>query len=820
MRSTTISQRRISPLCGILFISFGLFFMIAAGVTVSFASQDCESPDDEALEVSFQCMTSLTGETIIVLDEIIDDTEKTVTVPWLISGFQPTVTEVPLEGVLTDDPAWDLLDSMHVSQLLKKSEHLAIKFDETTETLIPFTPTDQLTVKARQAVEKAPLWLQKELEDQFSRLSTGYQDTYADLIIDAVDPYVDEIAFGVASISTSDLTNSNFYTSLIIDNAHFLYKVDADVDYAEIVNYGNSIDGGDYYSTVRYKVDEDGTINEHEYPRDIYYWYIAHPRGSDERPTYIDPDAPCSGSGTPTAPPEGRFWREYFYGCDTDADGTIDSPCPTFFGQCDNDHDGVKDGPCPLMKEWLQNVHVLWAEKKDTHGPTNGAVGQISEWVHCILGRWGDQDSCRPVQPVTIYYYQDGNCGEYQDMQTAAGRTALIPTIGVSAHANDHVWNEFYERRWIEWQAEDRQIDHPEGHDGWAGGLAAVHAWRGDGYGWTDQSANYSPTCQLVVTITDANGFPVDGAKVQVASEPYNILCSYHFYVMEISRGHTDENGQIVFTLGDNNAEPNLCRQYFVHVHSDWGDYPASGYTLVIDHPQPETTYYWSHQFTSGSVPRLNLSQAPDPPEPATDYMVEVIYNASDEHLFGDGFGTGISYRCDIKPGNLDFFIADSSNYGLFTSDSPFEAFDIALESPSGAVPFIPPVSDDWYAVWSNKAAMNLNQVADATVNLYRNNGYIQPVCDLMVLKGESSESILDWEDLTSVNVDAYNVYRSTDPADLDSTKTQEELAPFLLITVSESMYTDYDVPSTGQCFYYIVRTLGKSEEISDPCTY
>jgi hypothetical protein len=622
--------------------------------------------------------------------------------------------------------------------------------------------------------------------------------------------------------------NSNFYKQIIIDNAELLYKVDSDVDYAEIVNYGNSTSGGNYYSTVRYKVKEGEVINEYEYSKEMYYWYIVHPRDQDELPTYVNPTADptvCTGScdqdGIPTAPPAGRFWREYYYGCDTDADGTIDRACPTYFGeQCDTDHDGTKDGPCPVLRDWLQDVHVLWEEKKDTHGPTNGAIGQVSEWTHQILGRWGDKDGCRPIRPMIVYYCQDGNCGEYQDIQTAAGRTALIPTRSVhAAPACDHVWNEFYERRWIEWQAEDKQIDHPEGHDGWTGGNAGMRAYRGDGLCQTDSTGLYTPSCQLVVTVTDANGYPVDGALVKVASEPATLLCDIHIIVVEVSRGLTDENGQVTFTLGDNNAEPTYCRTYSVQVQSDWATYPPGGYTQIIDHPLPDTTYYWSHQFTEGSVPRLSISPAANPPDPTIDNLMEVTYSVTDEYGYGNGYA-GINYREVMQPGNVDFFMADSANYSFFTSDSPFEAFEIAVDSVSGDISFVPPETDDWYAVWSNKAAHDFSQVVDTTVKLYENNGYIQPVCELMVDKGSSNESILDWEDLTNVNMEAYNVYRSMNASDVGSTKTKEELAPFLLDTVYESAYTDYDVPSSDQCYFYAVRTLGKSGDIADACSY
>jgi hypothetical protein len=466
------------------------------------------------------------------------------------------------------------------------------------------------------------------------------------------------------------------------------------------------------------------------------------------------------------------------------------------------------------------DVHVLWEMEVDVVGVGNGALGQASDWVHRTLGRWGDVDGCRPIQPVTIAYWQDGNCGEYQDMQTAAGRTALIPTISVSAHANDHVWNEFYERRWIEWQAEDEQVDHPWGHDSWTGGLAALHTWRGDGHGWTDSTALYSPTCELVVTITDANGYPVDGARVDVASEPYNILCDNHDYVYQVARGHTDDQGQVTFVLGDNNAEPAPCRMYYVRVHTPWADYPSSGYVQVISHPQPETTYYWSHQFTESSVPRLSISTASEPPDPLVDNLLEVAYSISDEYAFGDGYITGIDYRDAMQPGNVDFFFVDDANYGLLTTDLPFEGHGIAIDSASAEAELVAPAAGDWYAVWSNEAGVNFDQVVDATVSLYSNNGYTPPVCALVSGKGAPAEAVLDWEDPSGINVDGYNVYRSTAAADVGMDRDQSQLAPFLVTTVAESTHSDNDALTSGGLFFFSIRTLGRSGAIADECAY
>jgi hypothetical protein len=751
-----------------------------------------------------------------------DDSDRTVAVPRSAPAEPPARPAAP-RGSREPGPAWDLLDSVSVWQLLQEDEHVAVEFDQ-SGALLTHAPSRPFTALAEQALDRAPDWTRKELEDSFARLDATLQDTLANLILDAEDPYVDEISWSVAHLSTTDLTHADFNPSLIVDNAHLLYKVDADVSYAAIVDYGDSIEGGDYYSTVRYRVKEDEEINEYEYPRDIYYWYIVHPRGSDELPTYIDPTVDetctllCYILDFTAPPPEGRFWREYFYGCDTDEDGTIDSPCPTYFDeQCDNDHDGTKDGPCPVLRDMLREVDVLWEMKKDVTGVENGAVGQASEWVHRMLGRWGDKDNCRPIQPVVVYYCQDGNCGEYQDMQTAAGRTALIPTIGVdAAPACDHVWNEFYERRWIEWQAEDEQIDHPEGHDGWKGGQAGVHAWRGDGLNWSDSTAQYTDHCELVVTITDADGYPVDGARVVVGSERSVDLCDSHDSAVEVVRGLTDAAGEVSFVIGDSN-EPN-CRRFYLQVHTDWARYPASGWTEVIHEPVGGTTYLWDHQFTEFTIPRLSMSPAADPSDPDVDNLMEITYSVTAAQGHGSGYHGGMHYREVFTPGDVDFFIADAANYSSYTAGAAFEAFESAEDTAAGDVSFVPPQPDDWYAVWANEAVMNFSQVVDTTISLYANNGYIPPVCDLRITKAAAGEAILDWEDLEGVNLDAYNVYRSSDPADVGNGRTRDQLAPFLLATVPDSTYTDADSPPSGASFFYSVRTLGRNGELADEC--
>lgn len=230
------------------------------------------------------------------VSEATDDTARTVVVPRAVGE-----RSLPFQSKGTTDPAWELVQELPVFERLAEGARFAVQFDRSLESLVPLPMTDTLATSARQAVNRAPTWLQKELEDQFSRMTTAQQTKWGDYILAATDPKVDETAFLVAHISKDDLAASNFYPRLIRDSAKYAYEVDPYLAYVEVVDYGSAAGGGDYYTTLRYQVELDGVVSSVEFPREFYYWWVISPRGSDEFPTYIDP-IPCSPAGTPPLP--------------------------------------------------------------------------------------------------------------------------------------------------------------------------------------------------------------------------------------------------------------------------------------------------------------------------------------------------------------------------------------------------------------------------------------------------------------------------------------------------------------------------------------
>ena len=190
----------------------------------------------------------------------------------------------------------------------------------------------------------------------------------------------------------------------------------------------------DYYTTATYRIGyEDGTVEDKTIDRDIYYWYVVHPRLEDEYPLFIDGWVNASG----TSPDNGWFWREFLW--DAAAD------------ECPGDH------TCYLLADYFDGIDTVWNSKAETR-TDNGAIGEIIQFVWDTID-FGAGDE-RPIQPVRIYTVGAGNCGEHADLTSAAARTALIPCRNVGARSNDHTWDEFWDDRWVAWEPIGTHVDY------------------------------------------------------------------------------------------------------------------------------------------------------------------------------------------------------------------------------------------------------------------------------------------------------------------------------------------------------------------------
>jgi len=359
-----------------------------------------------------------------------------------------------------------------------------IKFDSQSlmlngQDIAPYTKV--LSEKVIAAVAKSPQWIQRTLTRQFHNLSNP--EPYADLLLNSSKQYADEIAFSIACCPGGRVPS----VAVLKENAESLYERDQWIQYADIVEADDGT--GNYSSTIRYTVLENGTEKQIYLPSDIYYWYIVHPKITTE-----DVDAVY-----------GPLWRDYLF-----------------------EHN---DLGYPLIKEKLSTIRYLWDCTSYyqpggrlwtdciTQHPT--AIEAVSYWIGKTVPYPAVGD--RPGQSCVIAHEHNGWCGELQKIAVAAQRAALIPSIAACNVGEDHVWREFYERGWHEndnwWSDTGGAVDEPDVYAyGWGKNMSAIYQWRGDGTILDDTARYIHPEDRITVSFEVKDSFlqPVDGARVIV----------------------------------------------------------------------------------------------------------------------------------------------------------------------------------------------------------------------------------------------------------------------------------------------------------------
>jgi len=566
-----------------------------------------------------------------------------------------------------EDFEWVLVDSINASVRIPSGEICMITYMNSSGTLLFEPPASGLTTLALEAVDRAPEWLQIDLADNFSRLSDEYQNIYADIILNASDPYVDEIAFEVAHIAPQTLGNSYFYPEILTYNVSLLYDTDEFLDYADIIDYGTSSGGGDYYSTIEYKVFENPDTLYLELPQDIYYWFIVHPKLHKERPDYIDPE-----TGSHADPPIGVFWRDYL------------------FNHADTGY--------PLLKDSLSVCKTLW--NCNVSSLDNGAIGALSKWVTDVM--WFNSHT-HHSQPVRIYNWHEGTCSVHSYLTAAAARTAFVPATVSVMYRDNHKINEFWEREWIAWEPVGTHINNPRIYDpGWNWDIACVFDWRGDGYTW-NATEKYTDVCTLTVNVTDNLGNPVDGACIILDSDGSpgpRCLVDY-----------TTSSGTKQYLFGDS-------RPLYMRVITDIGNFPLVGYHTVTA-STVIGQHYTVDAVLTGEVGCLDISPDSPPGSPTDDFRIVIEYDVAGETVYGVNFDDGDVYSETFSPGIVDFFICDEGSYSNYIVGDPFKAFEIAEDTCAGSVDFIIPTDELYRSIISNESSLNVTQRLDLTVYLY-----------------------------------------------------------------------------------------------------
>ncbi|MCF7810752.1 T9SS type A sorting domain-containing protein [bacterium] len=562
-----------------------------------------------------------------------------------------------INSVLSRDE-WLELNSVFTLVSIPAGDKYTLRLDPGNRQIEEILPENILNDYYMEAVDRVPCWIRPDLINNLNRISGEWaefaQEQVADIILETDDDYLDEVSFVIAHTSPILIEDYTLNLELFIENAVGIYEADEYLNYVEIVEYG-SVDDGDWWTTLEYLVKADDDTFTVELDRDLYYWYVVHPRISDEMPLYINPT-----TGNSARPPDGVFWRDFL----------LNHP--------DDDYLSLRDA--------IEDCNVLWSNLSNNGSEENGAVGMVTWWIQHVLDFTSRQE--RPIQPVRIYSMHIGRCGEHSDLTSAAGRAALIPTICTSTLCTDHTWNEFWDGvRWITWEPVNNYVDSAP-YDNW-NQIPGVVNWRSDSYLW-DVTERYTACSDLNVSITDRNHNPVDGAEVKLASEA--LSGGYYWCAW----GYTNADGEVSFKIGDN-------RNIYLRVESVKGNYPADGIVQIIESSEADQFYEYSRSLT-GSMPSVSANEAEEPDDPSNHYHLDLDFELEAETTNGsiDWRTNTAEYFADIADARLDFFICDEENYSLYIDGDDFEAFSVCELNNSGENGFDLPTDEVWYAVLSN----------------------------------------------------------------------------------------------------------------------
>ena len=531
-------------------------------------------------------------------------------------------------------------------------------------TLTPVTDDHPLTDLAAEAVAMAPTWLQQDLALALRQQDSVLQDELAALVVDEDEPWlIDEIAFGIAHVSPEVMADDDFHPTLLSLNAQLIYARDEDLAYVELVEVGES-GTGDWHTTTAYQVAVGGAVESREIDRELYYWYVVHPRIEDEHPWFIDGFMRCMSSTLECAvdADTGWFWRDFLWEAAED--------------HCELDW-------CPVLRDHLSDATVLWDEEDPS--TADGAIASIMSFMLASdesYGRWLSfgAGSERSIQPNRIYGLGAGNCGEWADMTTALSRTGLIANLNATPSSWDHTWNAFFApgsdnwtSEWIPWEPVNWWLVHAYGSS------FATYATRGDTHTWY-QSDDYTDSFDMQVVVSDAVGEPVDGAVISVWT-PYD---EYWWFAGETV---TDAHGQVTIPLG---AE----QDYAIQVGAAQGWYPSK-----------ENITYASQSVAAGETDVVAVTLEGTMPVPdwtelttAGEATLTVTTTVSGARIVRPSWRHEESYSLEVEVPEVDAFLLDADNLALLRSGEPFEA--APLMGGSGELTL--PAEGSWTLVLPN----------------------------------------------------------------------------------------------------------------------
>ncbi len=610
----------------------------------------------------------------------------------------------------------DVLKTMNKKTLLQNGEYSAYVLDTRDESVEYLRPTFSLSETAQNALQIVPLWLENQLEYKLRLLATrNLDDDFAQLILDAPIEQKDEVAFVIAYMSFQSLTDSRFLSDkeMILRNAEMIYNVDDSLQYVDKVEYG-SFEARDYYTTTKYRIfdpQQNDTIWS-EIPKEIYYFYVVHPK-LDQEGVYVKDNAGSQEQRT-----YGYEWRHYIWS----------NPDTNFNYQPVNitTSKGTVDS-IQRFGEMMKQPKILWDREKTYFPfgraflPTDHALDVIGNWASRALPV--DVTLPRSFQPNQILMKHNGMCNEDAFLTAAACRTALIPIIYLGTWSMDHVFGAFYDEGWNHYEFFRGGLQ-PNGNSAYG----ITNMIEGGSYGWDDALVegfrpdgfpinlieNYANTCNFNVSVTDTLGNPVEGAKLIIYAGP----SAYSTNPAQAGTIWTDFNGNAKFKAGEK-------KTYLVQIyHPKYGWAPSDStkaFYLTSSQTTANSTYNVIIPYSNIKIQYLEPENL-TPPETA-DYGIHLKWNVQDILTAinsRDGQRSRFYKWNEENKGEISFFLCDSANYEKFKSKNEFTAYSFEQLTEGGDVKITLPNAGKWYAIFSNHNSTNFLQFIESDIELIK----------------------------------------------------------------------------------------------------
>ena len=362
-------------------------------------------------------------------------------------------------------------------------------------------------------------------------------------------------------------------------------------------------------------------------------------------------------------------------------------------------HDTLVPYGYPLLSDIVPQAEYLWdfvpqlGLPGDRHfDPTSTALERLGWWVSQVV-TWNIQEklcwkrggvTARFLSPQEIAYDHFGNCGELQDLWTGAGRANLIAIWNVGTLGDDHMWNEVWQgEQWIpvqvDWSDNDTRLENwSVAYDADTGGgktISGMDAFRGDGLSvaalgryahttlddhlWND----YSQHVTLEASVEDADGNPVDGALVLIATPSL-----YDPSALTIAAWrHSGPDGVARVVVGENN-------DYYVQITSTLGDYPDREHVEDwVTAAETVADAVFSRSFTlDGRLPLAEPEVVPPGGSPTARLAGEVTVTR--ELLRGTSAAFDRTFTEPFDSGDVQVELLTDEQYLQYFGGAPFTA--------------------------------------------------------------------------------------------------------------------------------------------------